>query len=507
MSSFVQLHSLLQAADLLTAPLPTNAIAAEWTPFFSTGILISRSSWLGRIIGWMWNIADFCKIGSETSLIKKIIDTSHHVFESILHAEKHDEPAIQQCIALTYLPQWNKRIEQVACTLLGCTKDTWQKAIKNTQKKISFELFCQMTLLPPPIKALQDMASCNYVKERARWIDEIKKALPFLDVQLALDGLEALFSEQEGSNQKAHNLAFELHKRGVALERLAISFPHKTPISSNGIRVPDPRCTCIKSQAMPEYMLMLSSHGFILPFWRIYAAEHKTLFKVINCYKIDSTEHQALVESVEGPLKAITRIDFPYALLKKSAIDALCFSIHLWLQSRLSFHPHADDIWVTPSAELVTFVPTVVQETPFTLTEIETFVHKVLQESPPGLKKIVLERSGFYAQHEIRVIIKILEETGLIFRPNELAKELAWHGISDKMLLQSIETLLIHIQQHIQTIPHNHLAEYSYEKQVIETYFTLARQEGCFFFPSAEVLHKLTYAMSSYLTVPETQHV
>ena len=510
MNTLMQLQNLFQAEEELSSPCPLEAVLQEWTPLFHTGVLLSKKTWFGKSISWLWSIASFFQLGDERSTLAKILHTAQDLFQQVLNkkADSIGEEA-KELLVCACAPKWKGKIQQLACSLLHCSSIQWERTIQEAERVFSLPLLREMTFLPLPQPVLLQLASTKpldtyQAQKLDRWIQEMQECLPSMDPNLVWNAFDSLLHGDECSSSQRDpcGLMLTLLARGLRFDTLFattdLRLPREItvekrmiPLSfdlSRSLQLSDDRFFFCKSYYQEMPMLLFASNNYIIPLWREHVSHGSTLFKVVDCYFLDESKRWALIERIEEKIDRVFLRDHP---LQERARNALSSALISWMQMKVPFAPVNEDLWVTPSGTIVTFSPCRAERKAFSLVDIDSFITSVCENSPSALRKSLYESIQFFSQPEIVSLEKLLEERGCYISQMELSQECAARGIVDPSLFSAFDHLLHTLRSHIPLLNQPFSDSLSEGTTIAKKYLHSALEEGCFLFPSSTILQKL----------------
>lgn len=462
MGPLYQIQSLLQVSSAISQ--------SQETPFFRSGIVLSRDTWFGRLISCGWRVAEFFGIADEKNELDRIVAKAKSVFLSIQQNEfQFSDDLVRSFIYVSYLPDYDEKVSVAACQVLGCSYEHWHQALRRVQKRCCLEVLDELTPTSLAQTVLTDVVcktkGKDVIRSKQQWVAEVQPIFSHVPSQLLWDCFEKILntSEDEASCQ----FALELFKTGLPLDKIT---DHKrVDVSESADLFPllDERFLCCVAKNTSAQTVLFAKNGFLIPLWRAHVSQKKTLFRLVDCYGMDPTRKVAYIENIQG-LFTQCCMQIP------SAMSALCGALRLWLQTRGSFHPKVHDLYLTSLGDLVTFEPVFEEKEPFSIVEIEEFIQKLGLVRP--LRRDVFEKIGFFSLDEVRKVEEMWLEFGLGICESDIARELACRGIEDSAMYKSV----VQISRRAQCTKE--------DQEQTKEYLQKAHEEGFFFRPYARDL-------------------
>jgi hypothetical protein len=475
---------MLEANEAFIAPCPLQSLQEKWTPLFQSGILISRKTWFGGTVAWIWNVASHLHIADEKSAFKKIVQKSESFFRS---ASKPDTTESKLLRTYTLSPQYAEKASLMAMSILHCTLEEWEASFVTEKSEFCLNLLSDMTSLPMPKEAIVNSPQKKEVKE---WIKEMHRIFPSLDSTFLWNAFRALYPNSENETQ-AILLSFSLYKQGFSLlhhqDSVRKPLPEGIVIKAGAqkLKLPDSRFYCWPLEVPDKYLLLMVDNSFLIPIWRAHTSQSQTLFKVVLCHHIDPSNHWALLEGVIGKVRDL--LDGRNEWQNK-IIEGLVNTCRSWISSRLCFTPKEEDLWFSSSKELVTFAPCVLDEQKvYSLLHIESFLNEILPANASSIRRYIFQEISFFSQKECRVVESLLLQEGLFCSERRIQEELAFQNIQDLVLQQRLCALLSELRS---SLP-SYGEDASLGRTLMRRYLQLAHQEGFFFYPPESALRRI----------------
>lgn len=484
MSDAISLYGLLQAIVDSPTLVDVESLRVQWTPFFFSDVLLPRTSWLGRVVAWIWNQAEYFGLASEKRAMNLIIERVKKAFVEVMDgARPFQDPLTSTIVLMSYIMPYQEKIASCAESLLGCRKEIWREKSLLQRQKSCLSLVNDLTPCGEGEEVVDKIREQDEEKrtrdQRKRWIGAIQRKLRYMPSKLIW---EALWSKcpcghSREESLKPYYMAEKLLKEGLRLD-LVDEGPIEGP--SQGCRQPLPVDErfglSINNTAK---MQLVAKNGFLIPLWRIHAASLSTLFPVVSCGIPDSSKRIACIEPLQGLFLKMGYL-FPPLLEKMGQL------LSSWFTSRVPLHPNADDVWVTCSGNLVTFAPVGEEKGHFSAVDAELFLHRLCRQFPKQAKRELFRLSGFYSIREVARLIEWVLEPEWTFSFEPLSESLAQMGFVDEKLFQVFFKLVKRLQNR-KSLQENSL----HDSEWMRRYCSLAFDEGSFFFPSEELFDKL----------------
>lgn len=475
--SILQLHGILQAHEAFASSSPLDSLQKDWVPLFHSGVLLSKKRWLGYLVFWIWRVASFLHIADERSSLQKIIDKAHLFFTAARDRGSSVEAKSFQKLFIAYssCPEYADKVTSLACSFLHCTDRDWQQTLKQMRTSFFLELFDELALFP--------IVPNGSKEEDELWVKEIQEVFPFIEASLFWDVLESLCVREwaengrdgsqhvDGCGQPEKTAVFIRSVRKLfALYEAGLRLLDHAPVAFEegaleSFTPPDPHFRCFPSGSS-DTILLVAENSFCIPLWRAYAEKETVLFPLIACCSPDQSKRKAFLEGIIGKVKDLLPQN-------KELVRTLCPFLRFWMESRLSFDPNGDDLWLSFKGEIVTFAPCRVHERPYSLLHVEEFLHVLLPQK--DLRQSVFESIGFFQQKEIVVLENLFLRKGIFCSEERIRRELAFHGIQDPYLFQRTVLLLSQLQKDFPQADHER------GKEVMRSYIKRAHSEGFFF--------------------------
>lgn len=461
MGPLSQIQSLLQANNSV------EALQEQCTPFFQSGVVLPRDSWSGSLIAWGWKVASLCGFSDEKKELMKILSASHRAFRIIQQKDFQTQDVLARSYStLSYFPEHVAKIERSACNTLNCPLKEWRRAMRAAQRHYCLDLLDELTFSAtarPVLRELvQQTPEGSVLRQRKQWLDEVRPFLSHVPSALLWDCFEKIVEEvkpQAVDEELCCSCAFELVQAGLRLDQIVDrDSPIPNTMLQEPIRLIDERFRCCSLAQNSERMILFAKNGFLIPMWRTYTAQKKTLFKVIDCYAMDESRRMAYVEAVLGSFSKVG-VDMP------QAFDEFCLAMREWVETHLRFHPKLEDLWISHKGHLVTFSPVYEQGGPFSVIEVERCIHATGLSS--ARRRELCARIGFFDLVEVRTIEHIWKELDR-FSESDIAEALASRGIEDVAVYKAFVRLI----------------EMNPTPEERDRYLQQAHEEGFFYFSS-----------------------
>ena len=453
-----------QLQTVLSSNNSVDELQKRCTPFFLSGILISRPSWQGCFLAGLWRVAEWFGWAEERRELANILLISEQVFSSILTRTFQQDPkSIHPYLVLSYFPENISKIETCASAALHCSVQEWKEALRFAQKERCLAILDELMPAKDAAQALRDIAQKAHghsVQYRQRhFLEEIVDVLPSMPSAFLWDCFDRVLhegsSEQTSFEERSLSFLVDLVEKGVRIDqirdRTIVPFSH----SSEVIHFRDKRFSFSSVENS-----LLAPNGFLLPLWKARIREGKTLLKVIEGRSMDEDRRKVYLEPIEGLFKNLVHKE-------PQLLDRLCEAVRLWISLRLSFSPHPDDLFVSKRGELVTFEPVIATKKSYSVVEIERFLHSLHLSQRE--RKEVFGRVRFFDLFEVRKAEGIWRERGYCSE-RELFQAIEACGIEDRAFYEALLQL-------VESYP---------SEDERESYLEQAHKEGFFFIKAVE---------------------